>query len=660
MIAALAIAALATAGGASATYWFDRDAPPYARVATGIFIGLTLLAFGAFVAAWVLGNLGVTAIAIGIVVSAVPLLLLVSHTVRAAVSTDVAAVRVAALGAVRHPSISTLLTVLYIAAIAIGLWVVADRTFFWAGDGLYIGNVNNLGDLPYHVQITASFAYGENFPPQNPVFAGSGFSYHYIADLLAAVFVAAGTDLVGGIMLVSIVLGAGLLPLIHRWAWDLTRNAIAARLAPLIVVFSGGLGWVTLLDQARAGEKGIVTEFVDGGERYTIAYEGILRFGNAVTTLLIPQRGLLLGMGLAVIVLALLWRHLDESDPRPTNPLSPRGWLAIVAAEPRMLVAGIVTGTLPLVHVHTFAVVFGTAFFLGLLFREWRNGRWRPWVVYVLSTALVAIPVVLITARGSQADVSAFVGIELAWDNGTIDPFWFWLVNAGVFIPLVVVGIALMIRGQLGTRKLLLYALPFLLWFLLPNVLRLAPWLWDNIKVLIYWWLGLTPVVALVLAKLWQRPQVMHRLTAVALAVVLMASGFLDVARASVGPTYREFDTDGVAFAEQIRQNTAPDAVILTAPVFNTPVFLTGRRVYMGYAGFLWANGLPYLEREAEVKQIYAGGSEADDLLRQNGIQYVVLGPQERAEVAANEQFFDSYTVVSEVGEYTLLRVQNP
>jgi hypothetical protein len=661
LIASILIVLVAATGGTSATYWFDRHSPPYARVATGVLIGLTLLTFGAFAPAWVLGGLDLTSILAGVLVSAAPLLLLSSERIRAAAAADVVALRDKLRAATsRRPTVSTLVTGVYVIAILVGLWLVAERTFFWSADGLYIGNVNNLGDLPYHVQITASFAYGENFPPQNPVFAGSGFSYHYIADLLAAIFVATGLDLVGGILIVSLLLGAGLLVVIHCWAYELTGNAVAARLAPLILVFSGGFGWVTLLDQARASEDGIVATFVEGAERYTIAYEGVLRFGNAVTTLLIPQRGLLLGMGLAVIVLMLLWRHLDEPDPEATRATSPRGWIRTVAAEPQMLVAGLMTGSLPMIHVHTFAVVLGTAFFLGLLFREWRNGRWRPWVVYVLATLLVALPLVLVTARGSQADLGAFVGIELGWDNGTFDPFWFWFVNAGVFILLAVAGFMLMARDRIGSRKLLVYSLPFVLWFLLPNVLRLAPWLWDNIKVLIYWWLGLAPLVALVLARLWQQREVSRKLAAVALAFVLLASGFLDVARASIGPDYREFDSDGIAFAGLVRERTSPDSIVLTAPVFNTPIYLTGRRVFMGYAGYLWANGLPYLEREADVRRIYAGEPDAAELLRAHGIDYIVLGPHERTEVAANGDYFAAYPVVAEVGEYALLQVPEP
>ncbi len=653
---ALLLAAVATLGGTLASYGFDRKSPGYARLATGCVVGMTALAFAGFVLALVLG-MGPATLVGGAIATMLPAVLLRDATVREAIHRDVAEIAGRLTSAVRHPTVGALLTAAYGLLIALGVWLVADHTFFETPEGLSIGNVNNLGDLPYHVQISASFAYGGNFPPQNPVFSGSGFSYHYIADFLAAMYVAAGASLVQGMLILNVALGASLLVLIHRWTRTLTGSAVAARLAPLLLAFSGGLGWVMLLDQARHGEQGLIGAF-NAGDRYTIQPDGLLRFGNTITTLLIPQRGLLLGMGLAVIVFTLLWRQLGEpaagSGDRPARL---QGRLPWPKGGSRMLVAGVLTGTLPIVHAHTFAVVFGTAFLLGVCFTQWRAGRWRAWVIYVVATVAVAVPILLWTARGSQASLSAFFGIEFGWDHGTADPIWFWFTNTGAFIPILVAAFVWRGEGRLP-RKLLLYTLPFLAWFVVPNVFRLAPWLWDNIKVLTYWWLGCVPVVALVLARLWER-QAMARLAAVVLAFVLMAAGALDVVRAAVGPAYQEFDRDGIAFAEMIREKTPPTAVILTEPTYNTAVFLTGRRVFMGYAGFLWANGLPYAEREQQVHAIYMGDPTADDLLARNGIRYIVDGPQERADTTypPNEAYLSKFPVVAVSGEYRLLEV---
>jgi hypothetical protein len=654
MTGSLVLAAVAVLGGFVATYTFDRGAPVYARLAMGVVLGFTVLAFVGFLGALVLG-LGALSLGLSALVTALPLVTLRSRERRATIATDLRALAGSVTAQARRPRASALVAVLYGLGIAAGAWLVADRTLFSTPEGLSITNVNNLGDLPYHLQITASFAYGSNFPPENPVFAGAGFSYHYIADFLAAMFVASGASLLGGMFLVTVAVGLSLLALVHRWTRVVTGDAVAARLAPLLLVFSGGLGWVLLLDQARAGEAGIIAAFLGSDARYTIEPDGILRFGNAVSALLIPQRGLLLGMGIAVIVFTLLWQHVD-ARPTPDDPRA--GLLArlrLALSDRRAVVAGVLTGVLPIVHLHTFAVVLGTAFFLGLLFRGWRDGKWRGWAVYVVTTLAVALPIVAWTARGSQANLTSFFGLEFGWDRGEHDPVTFWLVNTGIFIPLLV--IAYLWRGDrpLLSRKLVLYSIPFLIWFLVPNVFRLAPWLWDNIKVLTYWWLGSVPLVALVVARLW-RENAAGRAAAAAAAVVLMAAGALDVGRATVGPTYQIFDRDGVALAEIVRDETDPDAIILTAPTYDSPMFLTGRRVFMGYAGFLWSNGLPYQDREIELRAIYAGEPGAEDLIARNGIEYILLGPHEWAQVDPDEAFLSRFPVAAEVGGYRLYR----
>jgi hypothetical protein len=457
--------------------------------------------------------------------------------------------------------------------------------------------------------------------------------------------------------LVTIVIGTSLLALVHRFTREITGDRIAARVAPLLLALSGGFGWLGLINEARLNEGGIVTAFLESDARYTIQNDGIIRFGNTVTALLIPQRGLLLGMALAVIAFLLLWRSVDD---RVVPDDARAGWLRRIRAaigERRMLVAGLVTGVLPIVHLHTFAVVFGTAFLLGLLFRGWRDGRWRAWVVYVVATLALALPLVAWTARGSRANLSSFIGIEFGWDRGQHDPLTFWLVNTGIFIPLLVAAYLWRTDRPLLPRKLLLFSLPFLLWFLIPNVIRVAPWLWDNIKVLTYWWLGAVPLVALVLARIW-RSGMAGRLGAVAAAVVLMASGALDIARATVGPSYQIFDRDGIALAEMVRTGTDPASVVLTAPTYNSPIFLSGRRVFMGYAGFLWANGLPYGDRDAELRTIYAGEPAALDLIERNGIEYILVGPQERTDLSPNDAFLEQFPIAAEVGPYRLYRTE--
>jgi hypothetical protein len=97
--------------------------------------------------------------------------------------------------------------------------------------------------------------------------------------------------------------------------------------------------------------------------------------------------------------------------------------------------------------------------------------------------------------------------------------------------------------------------------------------------------------------------------------------------------------------------------LIIHAPVHNTPVFLTGRRSLMGYPGHIWTHGLQFMQRESEIKRIYLGAPDAEQLIRKYGIEYLVVGPQERIVTPVNDQFINRFQKVGEVGEYKLYRL---
>jgi hypothetical protein len=186
---------------------------------------------------------------------------------------------------------------------------------------------------------------------------------------------------------------------------------------------------------------------------------------------------------------------------------------------------------------------------------------------------------------------------------------------------------------------------------------KLAPWVWDNIKMLFYWWIASAPIVALLLARLWEQ-HVGQKVLAASLFVLLTLAGALDIAPLLAGKgEYQEFDNNGIAFAESIKQVIPPNATILHAPIHNTPIFLTGRRSIMGYPGHIWTHGLDFGPRENEIKQIYAGGPDAAALLAKYRVDYVVIGPQEHHVVKPNVAFFDVYPQVVNVGEYYLYKV---
>jgi hypothetical protein len=261
-------------------------------------------------------------------------------------------------------------------------------------------------------------------------------------------------------------------------------------------------------------------------------------------------------------------------------------------------------------------------------------------------------------ATGSAVQTSKFFGWEFGWDHGKEPIFLFWFENTGLFIPLLVLALGWRGKKPFIPKRLLLFYLPFTICFIVPNVLKLAPWIWDNIKVLIYWWVGSAPIVALLLAKLWKRSPAWQIISATLLAVLVL-SGALDVYRiASSQAEFQEFDSNGVAFSKLVEERTSPKSLILHATTHNHPLFLTGRRSVMGYPGHIWTHGLEFSERATEIRMMYAGGANALPLMKKYGVDYVVVCGIESSEMSVNNLFFEErMTKVGEVGEYRLYKV---
>jgi hypothetical protein len=679
---------MAIASGALLTYTWDEDAPLASRLCTGACIGFALLGLIGFAFALMIGLTSATLVVTALLL-ATPALLLKDPKRRAGIGADLNRAIGAVSRATTRPDRWALIYFLFYAGVVIVMWLVFSRAILEKPDGIYTGVLNNYGDLPFHLSVITRFAFGQNFPPEDPTFAGARFTYPFMTDFVSAMFVRAGATLRDSMFIENWIVGVALVGVLHRFGQKLLRNRTAAILTPVLVILNGGLGWAMLFGDVNKTDGGVFQVLRHIPHSYTILPEVAegWRWGNAVTSLLVPQRGFLLGIPLAVIVFTQWWIAMQSDaegieqgkrkkvkgkkeeqkanqkktlkpDRRNTefedehSSLLPFAFFLLPSAK-RMLAAGLVAGLLPLVHAHSFIVVMGVGACLAVI--NWP--RWREWLAFFIVASLIAVPQLLWSTHGSAVSTRAFIGWEFGWDNANQNFFWFWFKNTGLFIPLLIAALLWKREDYLVSRKLLFFFLPFTLCFIIPNGLKLAPWIWDNIKVLFYWWIASAPIVALLLARLW-KGNAWNRVLAGGLFVVLTFAGALDVFALVTGQgEYQEFDRDGVTFAEMIKQQTSPHATILHAPIHNTPVFLTGRRSLMGYPGHIWTHGIDFGPRETEIKKIYSGSPDARNLLSKYRVDYVVIDPQEHSVMPVNTAFFSRYPEVVNIGEYHLYKI---
>ena len=417
MVSTTAVLFAAIAGGFASTYLYDPRAPLLTRWAAGTATGLAALSLTGFLAASLLG-FGWPAVLVAAALSVAPAATFVvkahRERLRADLSHGIAAIR--ARG--RRPR-AVAGAVVGIAAMAI-LWSIMDRAMIVRPTGaIFTGDVHNFGDLPFHLAVVSRFVANNNLPPEHPSFAGVPFTYPFLTDLLSALLVTIGADLRTAIVLPALLSVFAFVLLLHRWTLDLTDDALAACVAPILMLVGGGLGWWVFLQEAWQAPGNVGSLLSRLPHDYTIRESG-LRFGNVITTLLIPQRGINLAFPLAVVIFRQWWLAVGNAESRNVSVR-------------RLLAAGVVAGLLPLIHGHTYLVVVGLAGCLALLFP-----MWLAWVGFFVVAAAIGLPQLFWLAQGSAVDSASFLGWRFGWDRGETGAVAFWLMNTGAFIPILV------------------------------------------------------------------------------------------------------------------------------------------------------------------------------------------------------------------------------
>lgn len=659
MLVSLLLILILTLSGLSLTYLFDDDAPLLWRAAAGNVIGAAIFGLVGFVVANLFG-LAAPAVALSLLAALAPLALFARKDWRRRGGRDWQSAK----GKLQHANYQKFLRFGYYALFFVVFWQFFERAMFETAQGIFTGGSQNFGDLPFHLGAIFSFTEGQNFPPQNPSFAGARFSYPLMADFLSACFVTLGVRVQDALFVQNVAWALALLVILDRFVFRLTGSRLAGKIAPVLLFFSGGLGFLWFFSDFWQQGKGFLDFIYALPRDYTIGDK--FRWGNSMVVLFITQRSLLLGMPLTVIVLGFLWKIFSrEPDAGQAADVSK---LSSIPVAP--LTVGLLAGLLPLIHLHSLVVLFVVGAFLLALAPE----RWRELAAFAVGTAVVAVPELVWAMSGSATQTSEFIAWHFGWDAGKTNVFWFWLKNTGFFIPVLLLGIYLLSAAPPDkitraepdrsadsppkTGKLLKFYVPFAFLFIVANVMKLAPWEWDNIKVLIYWFVGSLPLAALALARLWRQDAVL-KLVAAACVLVLTLAGALDVWRtASAQTNYKVFEPDAVRVAEQIRARTAPGALFLNAPTFNTAVVLSGRQSLMRYTGHLLSHGIDFQSREDDLRRIYTGDAVADIFLKKYNIDYVLISPEETNTLTVNERYFQKFPVVAEAGPYKVYKVK--
>ncbi len=521
-------------------------------------------------------------------------------------------------------------------------WLFADRLVMWNSGALATGIIDNWGDLPFHLGIITSFLTGGQVPPSNPSFAGHPLVYPFLSDFLSAMLINMGVSLEYAIEFPNIVLNSVAMTLLFYLSYRLVRHRGAAALAPLLFVLAGGLGFLWFLSDLYLANTPVWELINHLPKRYTNLGEEGIRWINPTLAHLLPQRSFLFGFPLVLSICILLW---SGRSGRKEGAFLP----------------GLLTGLLPFSHMHSFMALMMAMVMMGGadILRDRGNKEIRGyWVRYFGTAAIVAIPQLLFFLF-SRVDAGSAIRFAPGWMAGEENLIWFWLKNTGAIIPLMLV--ALLFRRSFGLRSASVrFVVPFFLLFVIGNLFLFSPIAYDTNKIFIFSFLLGMPFVAMVLVRMFRSPSWwVHGFAFRTLLVVLVFSGVLNLVHELQSGGWQEFSATEIDVAARIRRDTPEDAVFLSAPVHNTLVMLSGRPVVLGYPSHVYSHGVDPAAIEDDVKRMYGGGDDAENLLKSHGVDFVLVGPGERSRFGNVADWFQQkYPAFLRVDQYTVYRIQ--
>jgi len=250
----------------------------------------------------------------------------------------------------------------------------------------------------------------------------------------------------------------------------------------------------------------------------------------------------------------------------------------------------------------------------------------------------------------------SFIRLDLGWESDGIGIPWFWLKNTGPFIPLLLFGFWFVRKRS---KDLQILAGASFLIFLLGNCIIFSPWSWDNIKILIFWYLGSLPLFSLLLTRFLEKRKVLFTTAAMIFILMMTLSGSLDIARAlrEEGENHRLFSKNDIRLSDWVLKNIPKNALFLVQPTYDQPLVLTGRKFVLGYLGHVWSHGLPLDKRARDVEIMGNGLEGAGELIKKYGVTHILYGQRER-NAHFNRRFFDQeFEILGKPSDFVVYNV---
>lgn len=476
-------------------------------------------------------------------------------------------------------------------------------------------------DFASHIPLIRSFSWGNNLPPEFPLFPGKPIRYHFLFYALVGMFERLGLTINWALNLPSTLFFFALLMAIYLLAKLLFKNRFVPALSVILFLFNGSFSFLEFFKTNPLSFQTPAEIFQNTSFPSFGPYDGktVSAFWNL--NIYTNQRHLALAFAWILAIMLLILKPIAEKKPFSVK---------------RAFFTGLFLSLLPLFHSAGFVMALLVLGVLFLLLKGYRRA-----IFILLSTAsFFGLPQVFFLRYGSVTGNFRFnPGYLIAGDFSFSNFIYYWFLNLGLAFFLIPLGF---IKANSLAKRVFL---AFSSFFILGNLFQFSSEMAANHKFFNLFLIIGNVFVAYTIYLIWQK-KILGKMFALVLIFFLTLSGVIDFFPIKNDTLMTIADAPANPDVAWIRENTPPRAVFLNSSYLYHPASLAGRKIFLGWPYFPWSIGYNTHERDSERIEIleasHANKAIACNILKRANIQFVFLGYNDPETLAPNSSFWEN------------------
>jgi hypothetical protein len=494
-------------------------------------------------------------------------------------------------------------TVLIVVSIIFSWWLMFT-TFSYAIGHMLIAS-KAWSDFASHIPLIRSFSFGNNFPPQYPLFPGPPIHYHFLFYMITGLLEKIGLRVDYALNIPSIIGFSGLMVIIYFFSKLLFKSKAVGILSVLFFIFNGSLSFIYFLNDHPLFSNNFLADVFSNKNFSSFApYFGtgiVSAFWNL--NIYTNQRHLAFSYAFSLLLIYILLKK-------------------ILHKKKISIKLSIVLGTfLGISFLLNIAVFLMTAFVAFILFIFSSKNR-LALLVFLLCTTLVSFPFYLYFQSNTPPAFSFYPGYLINNDLNFYSFFHYWFYNLGLHLILIPIGFLI---ASKNIRKIFI---SFFSLFVIANLFRFSPEIAANHKFINYFMIIGAMFSSYVLVTIWRKKDILKPVVLVAV-FFLVISGVIDFFPIFNDSRLALADYPANADIKWVKENTPGNAVFLNTDYLYTPASLAGRKIFLGWPYFSWSQGYDTNQRGTIRNAILTADSKAYacSLLNHNKIDFIESMP---------------------------------